>query len=187
MAKGGNFIHEKYSIFQNYTLDFNPDMVILQYYHNDWRNRRDTRARGKFELWEKGKYELPDRIEKKIDEENLSEDTIVSIIERIEFRKYIKQANKGEEWDKRVKTHLEKIANICEKKNITFLVITWDSRDWQVKGIEEITERHNVPFYDFSDKLPMEPRKYRLPDDHLNSLGYGLVANETYRHLKDMI
>jgi len=171
---------EELEILKKFGLKYKPDMIILQYYNNDWRSP-EMKAKAK-ELWikyERGEYKLPLKIETAIKELNATESVISRMIAEIVFEEYYRTMNWDEEWDKWTKKPLIEMIEITRERNIKLIVITWDSDEHQMDKLIPILENYSIPFYDFSEYLPWRscPSSTRLPDCHLTPLGYEIVAN----------
>lgn len=177
---------EEYSVLKNKSLKYSPDMIILQYYSNDWRSVNvKERAKEKWGKYLKGEYTLPEEIKKSLEGNNISKSTASRIIYEIELEKYYERKDRKEEWDRWVKPYLIKMIEISKNKDIPLRVITWDSIDWQNKKLKSILNKHNISLHDFSEDLPLKrSSKYRLPDGHLSGYGYGVVANRTFNGIR---
>ena len=173
---------EELGTLKNFSLKYNPNMIILEYYNNDWVSL-EIKAKAK-ELWnkyQKGEYKLPPTIEKEVEKLNASKTDISGILYGILWLEYFKTANLEEEWDKWVAPYLTEIIEICRDKNIKLIIITWDSDQHQMDKLIPILKNYSIPFYDFSNYLPWRPcpSNTRLPDCHLTPLGYEIVTNRT--------
>ena len=172
--------------FKEIGLKYNPNMVILQYYNNDWISPGVKKEIVKtWKRYKTGEYKLSEKIEDEIKKLNVSDVVVSRLISHIVLENYFANVNWEEEWDRWVKEPLLELINITNEKNIKLLVITWDT-DWGPKGhkdkLASLLAEHDVPFYDFSQDLPTDfPSDIRLPDGHLTPLGYEIVANKTSR------
>jgi lysophospholipase L1-like esterase len=173
---------EELEAFKNIGLKYNPNMIILQYYNNDWRSP-EMKAKAK-KLWKdykEGIYKLPSNIEKEVRRLNASESAISRLIYEIILRDYYATTSLEDEWDKWVKPYISELIEICRNKSIKLVVITWDKNNIQESKLISILRKSNTPYYDLSNYLPNfpYPSSTRLPDGHLTPLGYEIVANKT--------
>lgn len=182
---------EEVETFIDVGSQYNPDMIILQYYPRDWVSP-EVRVKG-IELWEKyvnGKYRLETELEKTIESINADERAISSIIHRIVYQEYLDKTDWEKEWDTFVKEPLIKLIGVVDSENIDMIVITWDigaNEKLEKIKLTSLLSEHKIPFYDFSEKLSSDscPSLTRLPDCHLTSVGYGVVAENLLHILND--
>ncbi len=171
---------EELVIFKNMGLDYEPDMLILQYYNNDWRSLdvKDN-AQEKWHRYNQGEYELPEDISKIINETNASEKAISGLIYDMELDAYWMSVEMEDEWNVWVKPPLLEMIELADENDIEMIVVTWDSVDEQMELLEPILDEHDIPLYDFSGQLQSIPSlsNTRLPDEHLNRNGYHIVSD----------
>jgi len=163
-------------------LRYNPDIVVLQYYNNDWVS--PDLGMDIIEIWKKykvGEYKLPKKLEDEIKKLNASESAISRLIAEIIIRDYLDNSNREEEWDKWVKEPMNRLIKICKEDSIELIVITWDSVWWQKVKLIPLLEEYNISFHDLSENIAPQscPSHTRLADCHLSSFGYEIVANKT--------
>jgi len=173
---------DEVEVFKNLGLRYNPDMVILQYFHGDWQSV-SFREYAK-ELWEKyknGEYKLPPALDEEIKKLNASEEVISGIISQIAFEQYDRMIDWENEWEENVKKPLVELIQITQEKNIKLIVITWDTEYYkeEIDKLTSLLQSYKIPFYDFSEYLHfISPSVIRLPDGHLTASGYEIVANK---------
>jgi hypothetical protein len=185
MGKGDRDTFEEVELFKNFSLSYNPDMIILNYYPNDWESP-EVKVNA-IELWEKyenGEYKLPPETESLITELNLTNSSVSALIGRIVSYEYCRRVDWKEEWDRWVKGPMNELINITKNKNIKLIVITFDMTSFpeQKNKLISLLSENQIPFYDFSEYLPNSnscPSDTRIPDCHLTPLGYEIVANKT--------
>lgn len=173
---------EELEVLKNFSLRYNPDMIILQYHGTDWQSPElSVKTRKLWEEYLRGEYKLPTEIEKTIKEFNVSESIVSKIIENIVLTEYYRTVNKTEEWNKWVKKSLIEMIKIANEKNIKLIVIAWDIDPYQKDSLTSLLQNYNISTYDFSESLPGNscPSSLRLPDCHLTPKGYEIVANKT--------
>jgi hypothetical protein len=173
---------EELEILKNIGLKYNPDMVILEYYNNDWRSP-EMKAKV-LKLWKeykKGNYKLPSNIEREIQRLNASESAISRLIYELILKDYYSKTSLEEEWDMWIKPNMLELVEICRNKSIKLNVITWDKDPIQESKLVSILKKYDISYYDFSNHLPNSPcpSSTRLSDCHLTQLGYEIVANKT--------
>lgn len=193
MGKSASGTYEEVKIFKELGLKYNPDMVILQYFVNDFESPEVAiKGRKLLEKYKNGEYELPSKIEKTIKESDSEEGTISQLIYSIVQYEYFSTANPEEEFNKWVRTPLIELIEICEDKDIKLMVIIipdpyGKQLDYNDKLIS-ILQDYNIPFYDFTDILLSESSSslWRL-EGHLTSSGYEFVANKTLETIRKNI
>lgn len=194
MGIGGRGTSSQFEDFEELSTIFDFDMVILQYYNNDPRyvSLHDmAKERTKKRIEQEDFTNIEEEIEMIIPEgktkEDISDDLFKSVIYEIELDRKRDIVDLKEDWDEGIRESLKEFVRLTEKQDKEFLIVTWDSVEWQMEKMRDFVGEHDVPFYDFSDKAPLDLEKYRLPDNHLNSLGCEVVANNTYMKIKDII
>jgi len=192
MGIGGSGTFEEVERFKNIGLKYDPDMVILQYYPNDWLSPEITSdAMILFEKYKKGEYEFPPEIETEL---NASDYLVSMFLYNIVVKEYMERVDREVEWDCFVKKPLIELIDITKNKNIKLVVIMWDSNvaeyfEEKNKLVSFLKERQ-IPFYDFSESLGTVercPSAARLPDCHLNGLGCEIVADQTMSVINETI
>lgn len=190
MGKGGWGTYDEVETFKNIALNYSPDMVILQYYNHDWTSPEvKTEAEKLWENFQKGKYELPQTVEDKIKQVNTSQSVISALFYGIALQEYESRVNWEEEWNKWTEKPLVELINLTKQKNIKLIVIAWDIESKEKNKLTSLLSKYRIPFYDFSEYLPFSlplcSSPTRLPDCHLSSLGYEIVANKTLDTIKN--
>jgi len=181
---------EEVQVFKEKGLKYNPDMVILQFYENDFEDSLEIKAKT-FELWEKyknGTYKLPPEIEEEVKKVGRKERAISGVIRFIVTLEYDKKAaeNFSEIWKKNVEKPLLELIELCREKKIKLLVIAWDLDKEEKELLSSFLEKNNIPFIDLTPKL-LHNSKIRLPDDHLSKYGYEIIAEEISKPILDIV
>lgn len=184
---------EEVQTFKEKGLKYSPDMVILQFYRNDFEDSFEIKARAQ-ELWEKyknGSYKLPSDIEEEIKKLGAGERTISGVIRFIVTLEYDKKAaeNFVEVWKKNVEEPLLDLIKLCREKKIKLLIITWDlgkEEKEEKELLSNFLEKNKIPFIDLTSKLPHNS-KVRLPDDHISKYGYEIVAEEIPKPVLELL
>jgi lysophospholipase L1-like esterase len=173
---------EEVRVFEEFGLKYSPDMVILQFWENDWEDTLWMKNRFT-ELWEEyqqGKFKLPQKVERRYKELNLSTSDIARLISFIaanEFWSKAKEKGFLEVWKENVEKPLLHLISLCENKNISLIVVTWDiGRDDELKSLERIFN-NTIPLINLSPYLQFNSQ-IRLPDGHLSEEGYDIVSDK---------
>lgn len=193
MGRGGRGTWWEVEKFKEVGLDFNPELVILQYQENDWKSPKvKTRAKKLWKEIQEGEKELPESVKEKASDKNLTKSDMLAessvLLYSFMTEKYYSNASPKKEWNKWVKGPLEELINITNREDMELVVITWDlgHGNWERNKLEDVLNTHGLKLHDFSEDLPREkPSKWRLPDRHLTPHGYEIVANQTFKRLKD--
>lgn len=180
---------EEVKVFEEFGLKYSPDMVILQFYGNDWEDTLWMKNRST-ELWEEyqqGKFKLPQKVERRYKELNLTTSDIAGLISFIaanEFWSKAKERGLLEVWKENVEKPLLHLINLCEDKNISLIVVTWDigwgnelELQYPQSTLLKKIFKGKILFVDFSSDLPNNSR-IRLPDGHLSEAGYDIVSDK---------
>jgi hypothetical protein len=188
MGRGGAGTWKEVEIFKKYGLQFQPDMVILQYFYDDFISPEVRIKAG--ELWEKYKnheYELDEKTMKNINEKNFSEEEISELIYGIVLTDYLSKTDIEKEFEKWVKHPLLELINITKTENISLLVIIIPDFLGKQEGkndeLKNILFENEIPFYDLSDYLlqfPFSSVVRSTSDGHLTPMGHEIVANKTF-------
>ena len=176
---------EEVKTFKEKGLKYSPDMVILQFYGNDFEDSLRIKAESD-KLWKEyknGTYKLPPDIEKEIKKMNANDHIVSGIIRFIvtlEYDKNVERRGIQNVWRANVEKPLLNLIDLCKRKKIKLVVISWDLPDWEKKLIINFFKKYKIPFEDFSSSLPHNSA-IRLPDDHLSRFGYKLVADKVLK------
>jgi lysophospholipase L1-like esterase len=185
---------EKVKIFENNGLKYNPDMVILQFYIDDFEDSEQIRERAN-EIWnmyKNGSFKFPSTVEEKIKELNASEadiSTIMFYMAKNEFRYYAQQKGIDKVLKENIETPLLELIDFCNKQNIDLIIIglDLDADDMSIKEREllnNLSDKHKIPFLDFTSYFPLDKNsELRLPDIHLNEKGYDLLSTKVFEFL----
>jgi hypothetical protein len=186
-GRGGAGTWEEVEIFKKYGLQFRPDMVILQYFYDDFTSPEvGIKAR---ELWEKYKrheYEFDEKTKKIISEKNFSEEDISMLIYGNVLTEYLSKVNMEKEFDMWVKNPLYQLINTTKEKNISLLIIIIPDFLGKQEGknaeLKHILSENKIQYYDFSHYLfqfPFSSIVRSRSDGHLTPFGHYIVANKT--------
>lgn len=184
MGKGGWGTYEEVEAFKKIGLNYSPDMVILQYYNHDWMSPEvKDRAKQLWEKYQRGEYRFPPLIEKKLKRSKVSKTVISALLYGVAMHEYENEVNWEEEWERWTEKPLIELIDLVKERDIKLIVIAWDVESQEKTKLISLLSEYEIPFYDFSEYLPIDlPRctsPLRLPDCHLSSLGYEIVANKT--------
>lgn len=173
--------------FEKKGLKYNPDMVVLQFANNDWEDAMWIENRG-IELWndyKTGKLKLPEGVEKRAKEIEANDKLRSTLIYFLALEQYTHKAEqKGilNVWKENVETPLNHLIELCKSRNITLVVISWDTHwQWEYSQQELLKfffDKSNIPYTDISNDLPYRNYQIRLPDDHLTEVGYDIVSDK---------
>ena len=169
-------------------LKYNPDMVILAFFGNDWEDSVWIKNRTK-ELWKgykNGSFKLPEEVEKKFEEVKVTEKNIPLLIAYLAISEYWDKAEQEgmlNVWNKNVERPLSHLIELCKEKNISLIVTAleiWDIDSTHEKELlTELFSEHDIPFLDLTDILWAHPKsEIKLADGHLNEYGYNIVSNK---------
>jgi lysophospholipase L1-like esterase len=170
----GYTMEEKVWFFKNRGLNFNPDLIILQYAPDD--------------IFEKEHLiEIKRNLYDKYIQKNNSQKIDTNFQHRITNEAYkiymneLSQKPFQDVW-KYLKNSLEDLAKITKEKNITVIVFTFE-KDEYIDSLRNFSQNKNWLFLDLSKKIDKDPSKLVLnsKDYHFNSIGYKLIADEIYK------
>jgi lysophospholipase L1-like esterase len=189
MGKRGYNTYKELMTLKAIGLNYSPDMIILQYFHNDWEDPNiEIQSRELWVKYKKGEFKLPREIEEAMIKLNASDVSISRLLNQYLLIKYYSTVNWEEEWEKWVLPYLTEMITICKHRGIKLIVITWDLSKEQSSKLNDLFNKHHIPFYDFSNYFPPFHlnSKLRIPDGHLSQFGYEIVANKTAEELLNL-
>jgi lysophospholipase L1-like esterase len=184
---GANTLDEL-KIFEENALKYNPDMVILLFYQNDFEDKIQIKKRAN-ELWQmylNGSFKFPISLEGKIKELNVSEEVVYWLIERISTQQFyddINQKGFDNAWKGNVEMPLIKLIDICKKQKIELIIIGLDLNPNEPKLLNNFLTKYGINFLDFTPYFPFEKKELRLLDMHLNEKGYDLLSTKLLEFL----
>lgn len=183
---------EEVKDFEEKGLKYNPDMIVLQFEGDDWRDSIWIKSRGKELLddYSNGKFKLPENFEKIAKELGDNERGIGILIFYIatnEFENKTKQTGELDVWTENVENPLLHLMQICKDRNIKLIVMGWDF-GWPFKSsekelLENFLDENNIQFMDLSPDIPLNDAQLRLTDGHLSELGYSIVSDKIMRFI----
>jgi hypothetical protein len=178
---------EEVKIFEENALKYNPDMVILLFYQNDFEDNEQIKKRTN-ELWtmyENGSFKFPTDLEEKIKESNADMLVIGGImygIAKLEFWNYTKQRGIEIVWKENVENPFIKLIDFCRKQKIELIVIGLDLDNYDevppLKQFNNFLAKYEVPLLDLGHFFPNENNDLRFPDSHLTQKGYDLLSTK---------
>lgn len=194
MGKGGRGTFEEVEIFKKTGLKYTSDMVVLQYFYNDYVSPEvQVRADELWEKYKRGEYKLPSKVEAKIKELNITNLVVSELIYLNTYDEYFENhKNFEDEWKSWVKKPLEELIEICKDKNISLIVILmpdlFSGEDLSYDLTISLLEEYDILYIDFSEILPKHPISLvARSDGHLTPYGYEIVANKTLNTISELI
>jgi len=201
-GKVGANTKEELDLFKKEGIKYNPDLIILQIYPDDWFNEKCRNER---------KIKLLDNIswspKIQVYLNSSSEDELNKFLDTLCFIQYFENLDENEkknEIDRNFLNPLFKLAKIANEKNISMVIVAWDFQPFpnillsKVPCIqkamknyfnngdyifEKISKIPNIKFLDLSQYLPYS-EEIRLKDAHLNKRGYEIVSDRIMEFLK---
>jgi lysophospholipase L1-like esterase len=185
---------EEVELFKEKGLKYNPDMVILLFYPNDWENSIQIKKRVE-ELWQmykNGSFKFSKTVEEKIKELNASEEDVsrlVYLIALSEFYNYAAQRGLGNIWKENVESPLKELIDICKERKIELVIVGIDLSMTRIENEQELLNiffhKYGISFLDLTSyfDFPWDENELRLPDMHLSEKGYELLSTKLLEFL----
>jgi lysophospholipase L1-like esterase len=184
---------EEVKIFEENALKYNPDMVILLFYQNDFEDNEQIKKRTN-ELWnmyENGSFKFPTAVEEKIKELNSSKEDISALawyLARKEFNAYAEQKGLQNVWKENVETPLIKLKDICkeQKKELVVIILEmWNDPSFSNRNelLNNSLTKYEIPSLDLTPYFPYKNNQLRLSDMHLSEKGYDLFSTKLLEFL----
>jgi lysophospholipase L1-like esterase len=191
-GKGGAGTLEEVELFKEKGLKYNPDMVILLFYPNDWENSIQIKTKT-WELWQmykNGSFKFSAIVEKKIKELNASEEDVSRLVYYVAISKfwdYVNQKGLENVWKENVESPLKELIDICRQRKIELVVVSIDLTESMIKNQHELLNnfllKYEVPFLDVTPYFPWEKNELRVPDMHLSEKGHELLSTKLLEFL----
>ena len=189
---GGVGTLEEVELFKEKGLKYNPDMVILLFYPNDWENSLQIRKRTE-ELWQmykNGSFKFPTIVEKRIKELNASEEDVSRLVNQVaisEFWDYAKQKGLENIWKENVEYPLKELIDICKRQKIELIVVGIDLTKSMIDNEHQLLNNfllaNGAIFLDVTPYFPFDEKELRVPDMHLSEKGHELLATKLFEFL----
>jgi hypothetical protein len=184
-GRGGAGTLEEVKLFEEKGLKYNPDMVILLFYPNDWEDSLQIKKRAN-ELWDmykNGSFKFPTAVEEKIKELNASEEDISRLVAHVaisEFWDYANQRGLENIWKENVESPLKELIDVCKERKIELVVAGIDLTGSTINFLP----KYEISFLDLTSSFPLdENSELRTPDMHLSEKGYDLLSTKILEFL----
>ena len=175
MGQGGWGTYEEVEAFKIIGLQFEPDIVILQYHGNDFETPEfDKEIERLVNEYLNGEQDIPEYVEEAFEK---TEDEYVLYIYFTYV--YFKDKDFDSVWSKNVEPYLRELVDLLKKEDIEFVMFAVDfGSQTKYDLLSDFAEKQGIDIYNFNDLLspPSCPSDTRLPDCHPNPHGHKLIA-----------